>query len=602
MLLGERFRTGLADRYRIERELGAGGMATVYLAHDVRHDRDVALKVLLPELAAVIGAERFLNEIKVTANLQHPHILPLFDSGEVAGFLFYVMPYIPGESLRARLDRERQLPVGEAVRIAAEAASALDYAHRQGVLHRDIKPGNILLHEGQALVADFGIALALRRAGGDRITQTGLSLGTPEYMSPEQASGDRDLDARTDVYSLGAVLYEMLAGEPPHTGPTVQAIIARALAEPVRPVRQLRETAPVALSATVDRALAKLPADRFTTAAEFADALTRGGQSPVNGPTPSGPSDRRRGEPRSSGTRRPWRLYGTIAGGVVLAAAGIVIGRATVRSAHAPPVTAHFVIDLPDGTSVDPSDLPAVAISPQGTLLAFVGETASGRRLYLRDLDGLEIRPLPGTEGALGPFFSPDGRWLGFFAGGKLAKIPVAGGARTVLADAALARGASWGANDTILFTSAPGTGLWEVPAAGGPAQVLTQLDLSTGERTHRLPDIVDQDRAALFTVRRGSQATFDDAEIDVWRFGPHERSAILQGGSQARFVPTRDVAFVRANILYAVPVDPGTFETVGQPVAIQDSIMTDPSTGAAQFAFSRNGTFVYLAGGPWAA
>src|SRR5215218_9691094 len=233
---GLRLSAALADRYRIERELGQGGMATVYLAHDLRHGRDVAIKVLHPDLGAALGADRFLSEIKTTAKLQHPHILPLLDSGSADGLLYYVMPLVTGETLRARLERERQLPVADAVRIAREVASALDYAHRQNVIHRDIKPENILLHDGQALVADFGIALAVQSASGARMTQTGLSLGTPQYMSPEQAMGDRALDARADVYALGAVAYEMLTGEPPFTGATAQSIMAKVLTERPAPV------------------------------------------------------------------------------------------------------------------------------------------------------------------------------------------------------------------------------------------------------------------------------------------------------------------------------------------------------------------------------
>src|SRR5450759_5245215 len=265
--------SALTGRYEVEREIGAGGMATVYLARDLRHDRRVALKVLKPELGAVLGVERFLAEIKVTANLQHPNLLPLFDSGAADGLLFYVMPYVEGESLRARLDREKQLPVDDAVRIAVAVAGALDYAHRQGVIHRDLKPENILLHEGQPLVADFGIALAVSNAGGNRITQTGLSLGTPQYMSPEQATGDRAIDARTDIYSLGAVTYEMLTGEPPHTGSTSQAIIARVLTEKPRGIRASRPNVPAQVEGAVERALEKLPADRWATAKEFSEAL-----------------------------------------------------------------------------------------------------------------------------------------------------------------------------------------------------------------------------------------------------------------------------------------------------------------------------------------
>src|SRR5215216_5416542 len=230
----------LSERYDIKREIGAGGMATVYLAQDLRHDRPVALKLLNPELGAILGVERFLAEIRVTANLQHPNLLPLFDSGAADGLLYYVMPFVEGESLRARLDRERQLPVDEAVRMTVAIANALDYAHSHGVIHRDLKPENILLQAGQPVIADFGIALAVSNAGGNRITQTGLSLGTPAYMSPEQATGDRAIDGRTDVYSLGAVLYEMLVGDPPHAASTAQAIIVKVLTEPAPNVRALR--------------------------------------------------------------------------------------------------------------------------------------------------------------------------------------------------------------------------------------------------------------------------------------------------------------------------------------------------------------------------
>ena len=269
----ERLVAALAERYRLERQLGQGGMATVYLAQDLKHDRKVAIKVLRPELAAIIGAERFLAEIKVTANLQHPNLLPLFDSGEADGFLYYVMPYVQGETLRARMERERQLPVDDVVRLVTLLANALDYAHAQGVIHRDLKPENILLPAGQPVIADFGIALAVAQAGGARVTETGLSLGTPHYMSPEQAAGERDLDAKSDQYALGAVTHEMLSGEPPHTGPTAQAIIARLMTERPRSLRATRPGVPVEVDRAVGRALAKVPADRFPSCGAFAAAL-----------------------------------------------------------------------------------------------------------------------------------------------------------------------------------------------------------------------------------------------------------------------------------------------------------------------------------------
>ncbi|HEU4473211.1 MAG TPA: protein kinase [Gemmatimonadales bacterium] len=271
----ERLQNGLADRYQLERELGEGGMATVYLARDLRHDRLVALKLLRPDLAATLGPERFVREIRTAARLEHPHILSVHDSGEAAGLLWYTMPYVQGESLRDRMRKEVQLPVEEAVRLTREVAEALDYAHAEGIVHRDVKPENILLSGGHARVADFGLAKAVSVAGGEQLTGTGLVVGTPAYMSPEQASGDGELDGRTDLYSLACVLYEMLAGEPPFTGPTAQAILAKRMAGPPPTVRTVRTSVPEAVDLALARALAPVPADRFATAAEFVAALGR---------------------------------------------------------------------------------------------------------------------------------------------------------------------------------------------------------------------------------------------------------------------------------------------------------------------------------------
>ncbi len=288
----EQLNAALADRYQVERELGQGGMATVYLAHDLKHDRQVALKVLKPELAAALGAQRFLKEIQVTANLQHPHILPLYDSGSAGDALFYVMPLVQGESLGDRLARERLLPVEETIRIVRQVAGALDFAHRHGIVHRDIKPENILLHDGEALLTDFGIAIALTEMGAARLTETGFSIGTLQYMSPEQATGERALDARSDIYALGAVAYEMLAGEPPITGATARAMIAKLVTEPPTPLRALRDGVPPPVEEAVMRALAKLPTDRYSSAREFADALAM----------PEGPPP---GAPATAAPRRP---------------------------------------------------------------------------------------------------------------------------------------------------------------------------------------------------------------------------------------------------------------------------------------------------------
>ena len=302
-----RLNAALEGHYRVESELGEGGMATVYLADDLKHGRKVALKVLKPELAAVVGAERFLAEIKTTANLQHPHILPLHDSGDADGFLFYVMPYVEGESLREKLDREHQLSIDEAVRLTTDIAEALGAAHEHGVVHRDIKPANILLSRGRPLVADFGIALTVDAVGGGRLTETGLLIGTPQYMSPEQAAGESHIDARSDIYSLAAMLYEMLAGEPPYTGRTPQVVLAKRLTDPVPSVRRLRDKVPESVDEAIQRALAPVPADRFATTADFVDALTS---------TP---------EPTQETGRKAWAVAAFV--GVLLAVAGIGLGR-----------------------------------------------------------------------------------------------------------------------------------------------------------------------------------------------------------------------------------------------------------------------------------
>jgi len=340
----------LAERYRVDRVLGKGGMATVLLAQDLKHDRQVALKVLEPEYAAALGAKRFLREIRVTANLQHPHILPLYDSGEAGGLLYYVMPLVQGESLRDRLARDKPLPIEEAVGIARQVAAALDFAHRHGVVHRDIKPANILLHDGEALLGDFGIAIPVAGAAGERLTETGLSIGTPAYMSPEQATGERDVDARSDIYSLGAVTYEMLAGEPPVGGASARAVMAKLMTERPTPLHMLRDGVPPGVEAAVTQAMAKVPIDRFGTAREFADALA----APA-----AGQGSAALGGRRPEGSRRMVAL-GLGAVGVVGVAA--VVGYALLRhpastpgASEAPPEIRSIAVLPLDNYSGDPS-------------------------------------------------------------------------------------------------------------------------------------------------------------------------------------------------------------------------------------------------------
>ncbi len=394
-------KAALAGRYEIEGEIGRGGMATVYLARDIRHARHVALKVLSPELGAVLGAERFLGEIRVTANLQHPNLLPLFDSGEAGGLLFYVMPFVAGETLRARLEREKQLPIEDAVRIAVAIASALAYAHEHRVIHRDLKPENILIQAGQPVIADFGIALAVSNAGGARVTQTGLSLGTPQYMSPEQAAGDRAIDGRSDIYSLGAVTYEMLAGEPPHSGTSAQAIIAKLMTSEPQRVRALRKAVSTSVSDAVGKALEKSPADRFTTASEFAAAL-------VN-PAFTTARDHDR---VSSGRAGGWMSRAA----VVAISAGV--GAALWAVLHHVPAESRSVsrVQLHERRGeeiVPPAQGTSLVISPDGSTLVYAGRSGTGGwQLWRRPMNALTGTPIAGTDMAVIPAFSPDGRRL----------------------------------------------------------------------------------------------------------------------------------------------------------------------------------------------
>ena len=573
-----RLNAALSGRYAIERELGEGGMATVYLADDLKHERKVALKVLKPELAAVVGAERFLDEIKTTANLQHPHILPLFDSGEADGFLFYVMPYVEGESLRQKLDRERQLPVDEAVRISTNVAEALDYAHRQGVIHRDIKPANILLQDGKPVVSDFGIALAVGVSGGARVTETGLSLGTPQYMSPEQATGDQSLGPATDIWAVGCVLYEMLVGDPPYTGITPQAILGRILVGEPEPLSEGRGATPANVRAVVAKALEKLPPDRFSSAGHFASALAD--------------SHFRHGESR--GSRR--RLTGaTVAIGgalaILLAVAGVVglgwwsnIGQAGTTGESR---TVRFKID----GNYDGSLGRVVAISPEGTHIAHRGESGE---LSVRSLDQSDVSVELQANGSA-PFFSPDGEWIGFLRGvtANLMRISITGGnASPVAAVDARLLGASWGTDEHIVFATT--LGLHRVRADGGEPELLAAPDPRDGELYYAWPEILPGAQAVLFTIIADGSASDAEAAIAVLDLDTGEQTVLLRGGSSPRYVETGHLIFSAGARLHAVAFDANAVAVRGEPVALSiEGIALARGTGG-DFDVSRNGTLVY--------
>jgi eukaryotic-like serine/threonine-protein kinase len=586
-LLG-RLQSALVDRYRLEREVGAGGMATVYLAQDVRHARRVALKVLRPELAAVIGAERFLAEIQLTANLQHPHILPLFDSGEADGYLFYVMPFVEGETLRDRLTREKQLAVPDAIRIAEEVAAALDYAHRHGVVHRDIKPENILLHDGSALVADFGIALAASKAGGARMTETGMSLGTPHYMSPEQAMGEREITARSDVYALGCVLYEMLTAEPPFTGATAQAVVARVVTEAPRPLHAQRHTIPAHVEAAVLTALEKLPADRFASAADFAAALRNKGYATTAAvPAAEAPA-------RQRARKRDPRLAAALA---VAGAATIAALWGWLRPAPREPLT-QFSVALRKSEELQPPPTGGggrLAISPDGRQIVFVGPGQGSSQLWLRRLDQLTSTPIAGTDGAYSPFFSPDGRQVGFIKNGSVLRIASLDGTPTVtLMDTANTTSADWSSDGWVYVEG--GAGVIRVRPTGGTVEPVYAVSAERhevgAEFLNALPD-----GGLLFRLRYGGKGQ-NEFQIGAMKV-PKGPVKLLTRGVFARYAPTGHLLVVTTEgKLIALPFDAAKLDVTGPPIALLEGVGVRAGGFSVDLALSPSGTLVYTTGG----
>ncbi len=584
----DRLTAALADRYRLERELGQGGMATVYLAHDLKHDRPVAIKVLHPDLGAALGAERFLSEIRTTARLQHPHILPLLDSGDADGLLYYVMPLVTGETLRSRLDRERQLSIAEAVRIAREVASALDYAHRQGVIHRDIKPENILLHDGQALVADFGIALAVQSAGGARMTQTGLSLGTPQYMSPEQAMGEKQIDARSDVYALAAVTYEMLAGDAPFTGGSVQAIVAKIMTEKPTPVHTLRDTVPEHVEDAVLTGLAKLPADRFATAAEFSAALATatGARTVTRAAAAVGPMGMSR------------RTTGVLKAGLATVAVGAMAFALMSRGRpDAPPRVARFEVTMAPGEELVSPGGTRFAWSPDGSEFVYTGAADAGTMLYSRRLDALQAVPLRGSERATSPTYSPDGREIAFITVGQFSirVIPRTGGTSRVVSDNLVAGGGVAWADDGFLYFDG-GTGLARVQPSGDRFELVMPLDTTKGEIGMAWPRALPQGRGILMRVRRTGEE-MSGWSIIAFDLRNQSRKDIVRGVYAIYSPDTQHLLWVTADgSLMAQPFDLDQLVLRGDPVQLWGGLWLG-SFGSADLALSPAGDLVYVAG-----
>ena len=555
-------------------------MATVYLALDLKHGRRVALKVLHPELAAVLGADRFLAEIKTTAHLQHPNILQLFDSGTADGLLYYVMPFVEGESLRGRLIREKQLPVDDAVGIARGVAAALDYAHRHGVIHRDIKPENILLQDGQPLVADFGISLAVKQAGGARLTQTGLSLGTPQYMSPEQATGERELDARSDIYALGAVAYEMLAGEAPFTGNTTQAVIAKLMTEEPRRLSVLRKTVPPHVEAVVHHAMEKLPADRFGSAAEFAAALAD-----------SSSITRYTGAARSASAGPAARPPVLAAAALLLAALALLLGRWTAPQPELTTVSSRLAILPPPNVSLANSGLSRIVdISQDGQLVAFAANGSADDFVALRRLDEAGTTAMPNSAGVRSLRISPDGQYLLTPRGtSTLQRAPIAAGTWSSMPGVATTGFMAWGSDGSVWWTPMLGGGTYRTRPGATTSE--TPFASDSGGLGPVMQQILPGDRKALVVLSAASNSGLAGVR-DL-------ETGAVTNLFDFPIVELRYTAGVLVyarpdNTLNAVSFDPDKGVVTGQPIVLSSDVALT-GAGVAQFAVSGNGTVVYL-------
>jgi serine/threonine-protein kinase len=542
----------------------------VYSADDLRHGRKVALKVLKPEIAAALGAERFLQEIRTTAALQHPHIVPLYDSGQADGLLFYVMPRLEGESLRERLARERQLPVDEAVRIARDVAEALEHAHRNGVIHRDIKPANILLPGGEPMVSDFGIALAASSDAAARLTETGLSLGTPHYMSPEQATGERGVGPAADIWALGCVLYEMLVGEPPFTGGTAQAVLGRIVTADAPSATAARRTVPANVDAVIRKSLERIPADRFRSADELARALA----DPAF----------RHGNAVAAGGRGFWQLLAAgFAGVAAVGVAGLLWSPAD--DGADPRAAARFDVTPPDSQRLEVVPGVDFALDPAGRRIVFVGAAPSGNTmLWTRSVESLDAVPIPGTENALNPTFSPDGESLAYSAVGTIWTLRLDGGPASLLTTGQVP---TWGSDGMIYFSL--GAVIARVPATGGQPEPFTQ---PVEGRVQRFATALPDGRGLLLSLT-GPGPSPEATSIGIVGPDGGEVREILDG-AMARFMTSGHILYSTADgVVRAAPFDVRRLEVTGAGVVVLDDVVVKGGS-ATQLAISESGTALY--------
>jgi serine/threonine protein kinase/Tol biopolymer transport system component len=581
--------------YEITGSIGAGGMGEVYRAKDKRLDRIIAIKVLPDHLASRAELrERFDREARTVASLNHPHICTLYDIGNQDGTDFLVMEYLEGETLAERL-KKGPLPIAQALQYAIEIADALDKAHRKGITHRDLKPGNIMLTKSGTKLLDFGLAklkkdttpanVTLSKVPTeDAVTAQGTILGTLQYMAPEQLEG-REVDARTDIFAFGVLVYEMATGKKAFEGKSQASVISAIMSSDPLPLSSLQPMTPPALDRIVKKCLAKEPEKRWQDASDLCDELKwiaeSGAQVGLStaGVTPS---------PKSRRKTLLWAAASLASSAVV----GLTVW--TFRPAAAPPrPVTRFTMSLPAGQRLAGLDEPAIAISPDGTRLAYIAAQGTGLpQLYLRAMASPDAKPIPGTEGATDPFFSPDGQWLGFFTGGKLKKVSVSGGAAVTLAAASNPQGASWSSQGMIAFGSEPAAVLLQVSDAGGAPQVLTHLD--KGETDHDWPEFLPGDKTVLFAASGDERA---NGQVAIQSLATGTRRNLIQGATHPHYAPSGQLVYAQGGSLMAVPFDLQRLALIGAAVPVVEDVLQSTSSGAAQYCFSATGSLVYVAG-----
>jgi len=580
--------------YEIVAPLGAGGMGEVYRARDTRLDRSVAVKILPSHLSGnPILQQRFDQEAKAISSLNHPHICALYDVGHQDGTNYLVMEYLEGETL-AKLLEKGPLPPAQALKYGVEIADALDKAHRQGIVHRDLKPGNIMITKSGTKLLDFGLAKAAAPLASGAtltaaitrttpVTHQGTIVGTFQYMSPEQVEG-KELDTRSDIFSFGAVLYEMVTGQRAFPGKSQLSVASAILEKEPAPISTLQPMTPPALERAIRRCLAKEPDDRWQTARDLELELkwiAESGSQVTQSPTASV-----RRAPR-------WRALTLSVAALLLGAA--IAGLATWNLKPSPPgPVSRTVITLPPGQQLAGLEQPAVALSPDGSQLAYVAIQGTIQQIYLRAMDGLEARPIPGTEGAVGPFFSPDGQWLGFFSGQKLKKVPLSEGTTQTLNDAVLTQGASWSSKEVIAFKHQGISAFQQVAAGGGTPQPLTSV--GKGEIGQRWPDFLPGG-AAILSVVTASSFDWSNTEIIVQSIGTGARRNLIRGGTQPRYAASKHLIYAQGGTLMAVPFDPQGLTVTGTPVPVVDGVLQSSTSGAAQYSLSSTGSLVYVCG-----